>query len=92
MGSFLSIVRLAFRNMWSRKSRTLLTVTGIVLGVAVVLAIDITNESTLASVRRIFEEASGGAHRVVTSNSVVGRPVSVERRCWPPKPTSGVWP
>jgi putative ABC transport system permease protein len=74
MGSSLAIIRLAFRNMWSRKSRTLLTVTGIVLGVAVVLAIAITNESTLASIRRIFDEASGRAHLVVTSNSVVGDP------------------
>jgi putative ABC transport system permease protein len=74
MGSFLSIIRLAFRNLWSRKSRTLLTITGIVLGVAVVLAIAITNESTLASIRRIFDEASGRAHLVVTSNSVTGEP------------------
>lgn len=74
MGSFLSIIRLAFRNLWSRKSRTLLTITGIVLGVAVVLAIAITNESTLASIRRIFDEASGRAHLVITSNSATGEP------------------
>jgi putative ABC transport system permease protein len=60
--------------MWGRKSRTLLTIIGIVLGVAVVLAIAITNESTLASIRRIFDEASGRAHLVVNSNSVMGDP------------------
>ena len=72
--SIVSITRFAFRNMWSRKSRTLLTILGIVLGVAVVLAISITNESTLTSIRRIFDEASGRAHLVVTSNSVTGEP------------------
>jgi putative ABC transport system permease protein len=72
--SILPIFRFAFRNLWSRKSRTLLTVIGIVLGVAVVLAIAITNESTLASIRRIFDEASGRAHLVVTSNSVSNEP------------------
>jgi putative ABC transport system permease protein len=69
-----SILRFAFRNMWSRKSRTLLTILGIVLGVAVVLAIAITNESTLDSIRRIFDEASGQAHLVITSNSVTNDP------------------
>jgi putative ABC transport system permease protein len=65
---------LAFRNLSNRKSRTLLTATGIVLGVAVVLAISITNESTLASIRRIFDEASGRTDLVVTSSSVIGDP------------------
>ena len=60
--------------MWSRKSRTLLTIAGIVLGVAVVLAISITNESTLASIRRIFDEASGRANLVISNNSVLGDP------------------
>jgi hypothetical protein len=57
-----------------RKSRTLLTIIGIVLGVAVVLAIAITNDSTLTSIRRIFDEASGRAPLVVTSDSVTGEP------------------
>ncbi|GAB4535593.1 MAG: FtsX-like permease family protein [Anaerolineae bacterium] len=72
MNSVLALMRFAFRNMWSRKIRTVLTIIGIVLGVAVVLAISITNDSTLASIRRIFDEASGRAHLVITSNSVMG--------------------
>jgi putative ABC transport system permease protein len=72
--SLFSFIRFAFRNLLSRRSRTLLTILGIVLGVAVVLAIAITNESTLASIRRIFDEASGRAHLVVISNSAVGEP------------------
>lgn len=74
LNSVFALMRFAFRNMWSRKSRTTLTVIGIVLGVAVVLAISITNDSTLASIRRIFDEASGRAHLVITSNSVMGDP------------------
>jgi putative ABC transport system permease protein len=74
MTSLFSFLCFAFRNMWSRKSRTLLTILGIVLGVAVVLAIAITNESTLASIRLIFDEASGRAHLVINSNSVMGDP------------------
>jgi len=74
LSSIFSFIRFASHNMWSRKSRTLLTIIGIVLGVAVVLAIAITNESTLASIRRIFDEASGRAHLAVTSSSVMGDP------------------
>jgi putative ABC transport system permease protein len=76
MAGLVSILRLSFRNLWTRKSRTVLTVLGIVLGVAVVLAIAITNESTLASIRRIFDEASGQANLIVTSNSAMGDPFS----------------
>ena len=63
---------LAFRNLVKRRSRTLLTVAGIVLGVAVVLAVSITNTSTLASIRRIFDEGAGRADLTVVSSSVTG--------------------
>lgn len=65
---------LALRNLGSRPVRTLLTATGIVLGVAVVLAISITNASTLASIRRIFDESSGRSDLVVSSSSLMGDP------------------
>jgi hypothetical protein len=39
---------------------------GIVLGVAVVLAIDITNQSTLSSIRQTLERAVGKAELLVT--------------------------
>jgi putative ABC transport system permease protein len=42
---------------------------GIVLGVAVILAISITNLSTLASINNLFSEASGKANLVVTSSA-----------------------
>ena len=40
-----SLYALALRNLWTRKTRTLLTALGIVLGVAVILAINIANSS-----------------------------------------------
>jgi putative ABC transport system permease protein len=47
--------------MW----RTLLTMLGIVLGVAVVLAIDITNQSTLSSISQTLERAVGKAELLI---------------------------
>ncbi|MFQ6015348.1 MAG: ABC transporter permease [Anaerolineae bacterium] len=63
---------LAFRNLRVRFIRTLLTIMGIVLGVAVILAISITNQSTLDSIETVFDEASGKAHLVVEESSTTG--------------------
>ncbi len=71
MFSLQAILKLSLRNLTTRKLRTLLTLTGIVLGVAVVLAIDITNDSTLDSIRTVFDEASGKAHLVITDDSAL---------------------
>jgi putative ABC transport system permease protein len=60
----------AVRSLRARLSRTLLTAFGIVLGVAVILAINITNQSTLDSILAVFSEASGKAHLIVTSASL----------------------
>lgn len=56
---------LALRNMRTRLGRTFLTLMGIVLGVAVILAINITNQSTLDSLRQVFDRATGSASLVV---------------------------
>lgn len=69
---------LALRNMHDRPIRTLLTALGIVLGVAVVLAVSITNDSTLASIRHIFDQAAGHADLVITSNGMIGEPFADE--------------
>jgi hypothetical protein len=45
---------LAFRSLLARPSRTLFTLLGVVLGVAVILAISITNLSTLDSITTLF--------------------------------------
>ncbi len=58
---------MALRSLRARPSRTLLTVAGIVLGVAVILAINITNRSTLDSLTNVFSAASGKANLVVLS-------------------------
>ena len=58
---------LAFRNLWIRKARTLLTVVGIVLGVATVFAIRITSASTAKSLEDFFTQSSGQADLSVTS-------------------------
>lgn len=63
---------LALRNMRVRWTRTLLTCVGILLGVAVILAIAVTNDSTLKSIRSVFDEASGKANLIVQSSSADG--------------------
>ena len=60
---------LALRSLLARPSRTLFTTFGIVLGVAVILAISITNLSTLESITTLFNEASGKADLVIVSSN-----------------------
>ncbi len=65
----LGALLLAFRSLRARSLRTLLTTFGVVLGVAVILAIRITNRSTIASISAVFDASSGKAHLVVTRSS-----------------------
>ncbi len=58
---------LAFRNLWVRKPRTVLTLSGVALGVALVLAVSITNASARQSFEAFFAQASGNADLVVSS-------------------------
>ena len=60
-------ILLAIRSLVARPLRTLLTTFGIVLGVAVILSINITNRSTLAAITRLFSESSGRTNLVVTN-------------------------
>ena len=69
---YLTPLVLALRNMRARWMRTTLTCLGIVLGVAVILAIAITNDSALTSIRNVFDEASGKASLMVRSSSTSG--------------------
>lgn len=73
-GTFASLTPalLALRNMRIRWVRTALTGLGIMLGVSVILAIAITNDSTLKSIRSVFDEASGKSNLLVQSSSVDG--------------------
>ncbi|MBI5880118.1 MAG: ABC transporter permease [Chloroflexi bacterium] len=67
-----SFYQLAFRNMRARFTRTLLTTAGIVLGVAVILAVAITNQSTLSSIGDLFDEVSGKSQLIVQSANDMG--------------------
>ncbi len=58
---------LAFRNLWVRKTRTLLTLSGVALGVAFVLAVSITNTSTRQSLEAFFAQASGRASLTISN-------------------------
>lgn len=74
---------LALRNMRTRLWRTALTMLGIVLGVAVVLAIQITNDSTLESIRQVFDRAAGRANLlVVAEGSGAGSTNAFDEEIW----------
>ncbi len=57
----------AFRSLWARKTRTLLTLFGVALGVAFVLAVSITNTSTRQSLEAFFAQASGRASLTISN-------------------------
>lgn len=59
---------LAFRNMQSRKLRTLVTGFGIVLGVATVLAFGITNATIENSLNDFFSQTAGDADLTISSS------------------------
>jgi len=58
---------ISLRSIRSRPLRTLLSMFGIVLGVAGILSIGITNQLALESVSRLFKDTSGNSSLVVTS-------------------------
>ncbi|GAB4474545.1 MAG: FtsX-like permease family protein [Anaerolineales bacterium] len=60
---------IALRNISSRRFRALLTAVGVLLGVSVVLAIQVTNQTTIESLRRVFDRAAGQASLLVIPSS-----------------------
>lgn len=58
---------MALRALLARPMRSILTTFGVVLGVAVILAIGVTNASTLEALTEVFGQASGRAHLVITA-------------------------
>ncbi|KPL76028.1 hypothetical protein ADN00_11750 [Ornatilinea apprima] len=58
---------LTIRSLRARPARTLLSTLGIILGVASILAIAITNQTALASITRLFEDTSGKARLMLVS-------------------------
>jgi ABC-type antimicrobial peptide transport system permease subunit len=61
--------RLALRNLWTRKLRTLVTGFGIVLGVATVLAFGIANATVENSLGDFFSQTAGDADLTVTRST-----------------------
>lgn len=59
---------LTLRSFRARPGRMLLSAFGIVLGVAAILAIGITNRTTIDSVTQLFQETSGRANLIITSS------------------------
>jgi putative ABC transport system permease protein len=60
---------LAFRNARLRPVRTLLTIAGIILGVAVIVSILITNQSIYEGFEALFADVAGSAHLTVEAAS-----------------------
>ncbi len=58
---------LAIRSILARPLRATLSTFGIILGVAAIIAIGITNQSALDAIVRLFENTSGKADLIVTS-------------------------
>jgi putative ABC transport system permease protein len=63
--SLLRLFSLAMRSLRARPLRTALTTFGVILGVAVILAISETNASTLAALTQVFSQASGKAQLTI---------------------------
>jgi putative ABC transport system permease protein len=59
---------LTLRSMRARPMRVLLSIFGIVLGVAGLLAISITNQAALDSITRLFEDTSGKIDLSITAS------------------------
>ena len=62
-------LRFSLRSLRTRPTRMLLSTFGIVLGVATILAISITNQTALESVKRLFSDTAGKANLVVVNAS-----------------------
>ena len=60
------LVSLAFASLRARPLRTSLTAFGVILGVAVILAISTTNVSTLEALTEVFSQASGKAQLTIS--------------------------
>jgi putative ABC transport system permease protein len=73
---------LTLRSLFRHFLRTLLISFGIILGVASILAIGLTNQSALQAVTRLFQDTSGKSNLVVVraDSSERGMPASLVRR------------
>jgi putative ABC transport system permease protein len=61
-------LRFSLRSLRSRPTRMILSTFGIVLGVATILAISITNQTALQSVKRLFSDTAGKANLIIVNS------------------------
>ena len=71
----ISTIFLARRDLSAHRGRTLLTLMGITLGVAVVLAIQVTNQTTLDSLRGVFDRTTGRAALLIVPVNASKQPL-----------------
>jgi putative ABC transport system permease protein len=64
---------LNLRSMRERSTRYMLSIFGIVLGVAVILAITVTNQAALTSIVKLFANTSGRSNLIVSSANMDGK-------------------
>lgn len=69
---FNSPLILVYRNLRARWVRTMLTLLGIIIGVAAMVAVRATNQSTIAAINSFFDEAAGKSNLVVET-TVAGK-------------------
>ena len=72
MTTTLRLSSLALRNLGTRKSRTFLTIAGVVLGVAVILATTIANRSTIQAFGDMIDSITGKADFWINGASSAG--------------------
>jgi putative ABC transport system permease protein len=64
----IGLLELLLRNLRTRWVRTILTLLGILVGVAAMVAVNATNNSTLQAINRFFNEAAGQSSLIVEAN------------------------
>ena len=68
MKNFYLVLRFSLRQLWRQKWQTTLLIIGILLGVAVVIAIDYSNQSSKAAINLSAESITGkSTHQIVSS-------------------------
>jgi len=66
------IIKLTIRAIQRHPLRTLISMLGITIGVAGILALGITNQASMRSIEQLFEESSGRTDLMVTASSESG--------------------
>ena len=64
----LGLLQLLLRNLRTRLVRTMLTMLGILVGVAAMVSVNATNNSTLQAINRFFNEAAGQSSLLIEAN------------------------